>query len=56
MPEGTEALKKELAEARTEIENLRLRLSNATLLLRKELLAKKSLLKLDPAIHDVSLN
>jgi hypothetical protein len=32
-----ELLKKQLAEANTEIESLRLRLSNVTLLLRKEM-------------------
>jgi hypothetical protein len=34
-----ERLKKELAEARAEIDNLRLRLNNVTLLLRKEMIA-----------------
>ncbi len=34
-----ERLKKELAEARAEIENLNLRLSNVTFLLKKEMIA-----------------
>ena len=40
-----ELLKKRLAEANTEIESLRLRLSNVTLLLRKEMTESEKLLK-----------
>jgi hypothetical protein len=37
MPKEKEALKKELAEAKVEIGELRLRLSNVTLLLQQEM-------------------
>ena len=43
MQEDLESVKKELALARTEIEELRLRLSNALLMLRKEMLISGTL-------------
>jgi len=42
-------LKKQLAEANTEIENLRLRLRNALLLLKKEMTASGNLPKPKPS-------
>ena len=57
MPDATEALRRELAEAKAEIEKLRLRLSNVTLLLRKELMGASTLPKPPqtprPRDHDV---
>lgn len=42
------ALKKELAEAKVEIEHLRLRLDNANLLLREEMMATGKIPKMEP--------
>jgi len=46
MPEA-DVLKKELKEARVEIENLKLRLSNVTFLLKKEMQVSGKLPKSD---------
>ena len=43
-----EALKKELFEAKAEIEHLRLRLGNANLLLRAEMMETGKIPKLEP--------
>jgi len=43
-----EALKKELEEAKVEIESLRLRLANVTLLLKKEMVESGKLPKPEP--------
>ena len=43
-----EALKKELAEAKAEIERLRLRLDNANLLLRAEMMETGRIPKMEP--------
>ena len=45
VPDEVEALKKQLDEAKTEIERLKLQLSNVTLLLRKEMNVSESLPK-----------
>ena len=48
MPDDVEALKRELAEAKAEIQSLMLRLSNVTLMLKKEMTESGSLPKPKP--------
>ena len=48
MADDVEALKKELAEAKAEIQNLMLRLSNVTVMLKKEMTESGSLSKPQP--------
>ncbi len=51
MPEDIAALKKELAEAKAEIAELRLRLSNTSLLLKIEMTASGKLPKFDQELR-----
>ncbi len=48
MPAELLSLEKELAQAKAEIEELKLRLSNVTFLLTREMTASGSLPKIDP--------